>query len=115
MTEADELDYDEFLMALGRRIKQFRKERGLSLRDMVVTYGYHDSQWRRFERGGAANLNSLLRIAVAFNTPLSTLLEGLGPAPSQTPTKNGEQSKKKQAQPRSAGSKSKKQPSLSGR
>jgi transcriptional regulator with XRE-family HTH domain len=80
MADDNEFDYDVFLIALGRRIKQLRLARGLSLRDMVVKHDYHDSQWRRFERGGAGNLNSLHRIAVAFEITLSELLEGLGPA-----------------------------------
>ncbi len=76
--EGADLEYEAFQKALGRRIKEFRKERKLSLRDMVVKHGYHDSQWRRFERGGAANVQSLLRIAKALGTSLSILLDGLG-------------------------------------
>lgn len=81
MTDHVEAEYREFMKALGSRIKQFRMERGLSLRDMVVKYDYHDSQWRRFERSGASSLNALLRIAKAFNTTLSILLDGLGEYP----------------------------------
>jgi transcriptional regulator with XRE-family HTH domain len=85
MAEADDVnvDYEAFLKDLGCRIKQFRKERGLSLRDMVVKHGYHDSQWRRYERGGAANMHSLLKIAKAFGTSLSILLDGLGEFPAE--------------------------------
>jgi transcriptional regulator with XRE-family HTH domain len=74
-------DYAEFLKLLGMRIKQMRRERGLSLRDMVVKHNYHDSQWRKYERGGPINVPSLLKIAKAFGTSLSTLLEGLGEYP----------------------------------
>jgi transcriptional regulator with XRE-family HTH domain len=74
-------DYEDFLRALGKRIKQLRNERGWSLRDMVVHHGYHDSQWRRMERGGAGNVQSLLKIARAFQISLSTLLDGLGEYP----------------------------------
>lgn len=79
----DEIDvhYAAFLKTLGQRIKQFRKARKLSLHDMVVKHGYHDSQWRRFERNGAANMLSLLKIARAFDTSLSDLLDGLGKFP----------------------------------
>ncbi len=73
-----DLEYEAFQKALGRRIREFRKERKLSLRDMVVKHGYHDSQWRRFERGGPANVQSLLRISKALGTSLSILLDGLG-------------------------------------
>lgn len=81
----DELEvfYAAFLKTLGQRIKQFRKARKLSLHDMVVKHGYHDSQWRRFERGGAANMLSLLKIAKAFDTSPSELLDGLGKFPAE--------------------------------
>jgi transcriptional regulator with XRE-family HTH domain len=72
-----ELRYEVFMKALGQRIKQFRKARKLSLHDMVVKHGYRDTQWRRFERGGAANMLSLLKITTTFNTSLSELLQGL--------------------------------------
>ncbi len=41
----------EYLRFLGGRIKDVRKERGLTVRDMVVGHGYHESQWRRYEGG----------------------------------------------------------------
>ncbi len=81
-----EVHYAAFLKTLGQRIKQFRKARKLSLHDMVVKHGYHDSQWRRFERGGAANMLSLLKIARAFDTSLSELLDGLGKFPIESVT-----------------------------
>jgi transcriptional regulator with XRE-family HTH domain len=74
-------DYAEFLKLLGARIKQLRKERGLSLRDMVVKHNYHDSQWRKYERGGPINVPSLLKIAKSFGISLSALLFGLGEYP----------------------------------
>ena len=81
---ADEIgpDYKRFLKELGGRIKQLRHERGLSLRDMIVMHGYADSQWRRYERGGSVNVQSLLRICKAFQISLCDLLDGLGEYPS---------------------------------
>lgn len=84
MKEEIDRDYAEFLKLLGARVKQLRQERGLSLRDMVVKHDYHDSQWRRFERGGAVNVPSLLKIAKVFNVSLSSLLDGLGVYPAIT-------------------------------
>ena len=78
MTDEAELDYEQYMKALGARIKQIRMARGLSLRDMVVKHDYHDSQWRKFERSGTGSINSLLRIAKAFNISISILLDGLG-------------------------------------
>jgi transcriptional regulator with XRE-family HTH domain len=74
-------EYEQFLKTLGGRIKQLRKERGLSLRDMVLQHGYNDSQWRKYERGGSINLQSLLKVAKVFGISLSRLLDGLGEYP----------------------------------
>jgi transcriptional regulator with XRE-family HTH domain len=93
---ADEfgLDYAQFLKELGARIKQLRNDRGLSLRDMIVTHGYADSQWRRYERGGSVNVQTLLRICNAFKISLCVLLDGLGeyPAASVDEIKSRQQS-----------------------
>ena len=78
MAEQMDLEYKQFLKTLGQRIKEVRRERGYSLRDMVLQHGYNDSQWRRYERGGSMNLRSLLKIAKTFGTSLSDLLSGLG-------------------------------------
>jgi transcriptional regulator with XRE-family HTH domain len=91
---ADEFgpDYGQFLKELGTRIKQLRNERGLSLRDMIVIHGYADSQWRRYERGGSVNVQTLLRICNAFKISLCVLLHGLG----EYPTVSVEQIKRMQ-------------------
>jgi transcriptional regulator with XRE-family HTH domain len=71
-------DYKAFLAYTARRIKQLRRERGLTLRDMVIIHGYHDSNWRRMEREGVGSVQGLLRIAKAFGVPLATLTAGVG-------------------------------------
>ena len=81
MSEEFDLEYEAFLKTLGTRIKQLRNERGLTLKDMTVLHNYHDSQWRRYERGGSINVQSLLKIAKVFKTSLSDLLDGLGEYP----------------------------------
>jgi len=68
----------EYLRFLGGRIKDVRKERGLTVRDMVVGHGYHESQWRRYERGGSLTLPSLFRIAKALSLSIEVLLDGVG-------------------------------------
>ena len=83
MTNESEVNYQQFMKALGARIKEFRRQRGLTLRDMVVKHNYHDSQWRRFERSGVGNLSSLLRVAKALNISVSILLDGLGEYPAE--------------------------------
>lgn len=82
MNDDAEVYYAQFMKALAGRIKTFRKERGLSLRDMVVKHDYHDSQWRKYEREGASSVSSLLRIARALDTTLTVLLDGLVDYPS---------------------------------
>lgn len=79
-------EYQEFLKTLGSRIRQLRHERGFSLRDMVIQHGYNDSQWRRYERGGSMNLQSVLKIAKTFGVSLSKLLDGLGEFPAVSVT-----------------------------
>jgi transcriptional regulator with XRE-family HTH domain len=75
-TESD-VKYKEFVTQLGARIKMLRKERGYSLRDMIIRFGYNDSQWRKYERGGSISLQSLWKIAQLFEIPITDLLDGL--------------------------------------
>ena len=70
----------------GARIKNMRKKKGWSLRDMVKLHDYHDSQWRKFESGGSMNVMSLLRIAEVFEMSLSKLLDGLAEFPKASVT-----------------------------
>jgi transcriptional regulator with XRE-family HTH domain len=66
-------EYKAFLTHTAKRIKELRRERGLTLRDMVVVHGYHDSNWRRMEREGVGSVQSLLRVLKAFGVPLTTI------------------------------------------
>lgn len=77
-TQDVDYDYDEFLQLLAQRVKTLRLERDLSLRDMVVDHGYHDSNYRRIEREGVGGIQSLMRLCKAFHISLSELLDGLG-------------------------------------
>ena len=69
-------EYKAFLAHTAKRIKELRRQRGLTLRDMVVVHGYHDSAWRRMEREGVGTVQSLLRIAKAFGVPLTKITAG---------------------------------------
>jgi transcriptional regulator with XRE-family HTH domain len=80
----DAFEYSDFLKELGNRIKQRRINKGLSRRDMVVKYGYHDSQWRKYEYGGSITLICLIGVAETLEISLSDLLEGLGKFSSQS-------------------------------
>ncbi len=71
--------YELLLQELGARIKQLRKERGWTQRDMVVQHGFHLSHWQAYESGRQGmSLQSLLRIAEVLGVSHSELLEGLG-------------------------------------
>lgn len=74
-------DHVEFFAALGRRVKELRKERGWSLHDMVVKHGYYQSQWQKYEGGGPVTIDSLLRMATIFGMPLGRLIDDLGQFP----------------------------------
>lgn len=67
----------DYLKALGVKIRTLRKEQGHTLRVMVVEFGFHDSQWRKYEAGGGLTLQSLIRVAQALGTTPSALLEGI--------------------------------------
>ena len=74
-----EYSYELLLEQLGARIKQLRKDRGWTLRDMVVQHDFHLTHWQAFEKGNRGmSLPSLLRVASVFDVSPSKLLEGLG-------------------------------------
>jgi len=65
-----------FLKALGARIKHLRKTKNIRFRDIMLSTGYYDAQWRKYEAGGGLTVQSLLKIAVALDVSLSTCLMG---------------------------------------
>ncbi len=76
--------YDSFLKDLGARLKQMRKDRGWTLRMMVVEHKFHVTHWQGFENGKAISVRSLLRVCEVFDVSLEDLVRGLGcSAPSE--------------------------------
>jgi hypothetical protein len=71
-------DYKAFSTELGARIRQIRKESGLTLRVLQLEHNYHLSQIQRIEKGDGISLPTLLRIAETFQVPLEKLIVGLG-------------------------------------
>ena len=71
-------DYQQFREALGQRIKQLRKERGLTHRVLVTQHGFHQTQLARIERGEGISIPMLLRLAEALDTPVEVLIAKLG-------------------------------------
>ena len=70
--------YEKFLIELGTRIRQARKDRGWTMRDMIVLHGFHLSQWQNFEKGKAISVPSLLRICDVYAIDLEELVQGIG-------------------------------------
>jgi len=70
--------YESFLKDLGARLKQMRKDRGWTLRNMVVDHNFHITHWQSFESGKAISVPSLLRVCEVFGTSLEDLVRGLG-------------------------------------
>lgn len=72
-------DHDEFLKALGKRLRELRIERGWTVSDMLICHGYSDSHWRKYETGafGGLTVDSLLRMASVFGLTLIELLDGI--------------------------------------
>ena len=78
-------DQDAFFKALGRRIKELRKERGWSLSYMHIRHGFVPSQWQRFETGKSVTISSLLKMAEIFEISLGRLIDSLGEFPRKDP------------------------------
>lgn len=51
------------------------------MRNILVTTGYYDAQWRKYEAGGSLNIASLMKVALALDVTLVDLLDGLGQWP----------------------------------
>ena len=71
-------DYKKFAAALGKRVKQLRKERGLTLRDLIREHDFHLTQIQRIEKGDGLSIPTLLRISEVFQIPVETLIAGIG-------------------------------------
>jgi transcriptional regulator with XRE-family HTH domain len=74
-------EFRAFLKALGARIRTIRKGKNFDMRHIMITSGYYDAQWRKYETGGSLNLQSLLKIALTLEVPLTELFDGLGQWP----------------------------------
>ena len=88
--------YSKFLTELGLRLRTMRKERGWTLRDMIVLHGFHLTHWQSFEKGKAISVPSLLRVCEIFKMPLETLIADLG-RDEESPSVRVEQVPTKQA------------------
>jgi len=74
--------YEKFLTELGRKLRQLRIDRGLTLRAMIIRHGFHLAQWQGFEKGKGISVPSLLRMCEVFDLKLEELVGGMGVADS---------------------------------
>ena len=78
-------DYKAFSAELGKRIRQLRKESGLTLRALIVHHDFHLTQIQRIEKGEGISIPTLLRIAETFQIPMEQLVAGIGLVESAEP------------------------------
>ena len=65
-----------FFRALGNRVREIRKRKGLSQEDMIG-YGFSARHWQQIEAGRPITVKTLLRICESFDVPLVRLVRGL--------------------------------------
>ena len=70
------MDDTAFFRALGRRVRELRKRKGLSQEDMI-SHGFSARHWQQIEAGRPITVKTLLRICEAFDVPLVRLVRGL--------------------------------------
>lgn len=71
-------DYTLFISQLGSRVKQLRRERGLTHRALVMEHNFHLTHLQRIEGGKGLSIPTLLRLAEALNVSAADLIDGLG-------------------------------------
>jgi transcriptional regulator with XRE-family HTH domain len=68
-------------LALGRRIRQLRRERGWNQKTIASRLGICESSVRAYEHGRNPGLPVLLRMSVEFELTLDELVNGRTPKP----------------------------------
>jgi len=61
---------------VGKRLKQLRKDRGLSQEDML-SFGFSTRHWQQVEAGRPVTLTTILRACDVFGVPPEKLLAGV--------------------------------------
>ncbi len=69
-------DTEEFFRRLGRRLREIRRERGLSQESMILL-GFSGKHWQQLEGGRPVTVTTLLRACEALDVNLATLLKDL--------------------------------------
>jgi transcriptional regulator with XRE-family HTH domain len=66
----------KFFRALGKRIRELRKKRGLTQEDMI-SFGFSARHWQQIEAGRPITVTTLLRVCAAFHIPMARVVQGL--------------------------------------
>jgi transcriptional regulator with XRE-family HTH domain len=61
---------------LGERVRQKRKEHGLSQEDMI-SFGFSARHWQQIESGRPITVTTLLRVCEVFHEPVHRMLQNL--------------------------------------
>lgn len=70
-------DYEQFCDALALRVKQLRKDRGMSHRRMVEEFGLHLDQIVRVEHGKSVSMQTILKLCEAYDLTIEEFMLGL--------------------------------------
>jgi transcriptional regulator with XRE-family HTH domain len=70
------VDDAAFFRALGSRVREIRKRKGLSQEDMI-SFGFSARHWQQIEAGRPITVKTLLRICDTLGVPLVRLVRGL--------------------------------------
>jgi transcriptional regulator with XRE-family HTH domain len=69
-------DYTRFFRALGKRIRELRRKRGLVQEDML-SHHFSTRHWQQIEAGRPITVTTLLRICKALKVSMADLVRGL--------------------------------------
>ena len=69
-------DYTRFFRALGKRIRELRRKRGLVQEDML-SHHFSTRHWQQIEAGRPITVTTLLRICKALKVSMAELVRGL--------------------------------------
>jgi len=73
---ASQEKYAAVFEAIGLRLKQLRKDRGLSQEDML-SFGFSTRHWQQVEAGRPITLTTILRACDVFGIAPESLLKGI--------------------------------------
>ena len=68
--------YAAVFREIGARLKDLRKQHGLSQEDML-SFGFSTRHWQQVEAGRPTTLTTLLRVCDIFSVPPEVLLKGI--------------------------------------